>query len=69
MFEWIFNLFKKQESQIQPSLKEDDKLRIRKPKIYMCKGQRCKNAVNYTFYDAYDHSFKCSDCKSPLGLI
>lgn len=64
MFSWIWNLFINSEYQIKPYT--DDELRIRKPKIYMCKIQRCKNGVNYTFYEAYEHEFKCLDCESRL---
>lgn len=79
MFEWFWKLFVWKEPKpkspftqplVEPLVESSDtELQIKKPKIYMCKAQRCKNAANYTFYEAYDHNFKCADCKSPVTYI
>jgi transcription initiation factor IIE alpha subunit len=79
MFQWFWDLcelFKKKEyplnsqDRIQPMIQSSDgELQIRKPKIFMCTSQECKNIANYKLNEAYNHSFKCLDCKLPLSCI
>jgi hypothetical protein len=81
MLQWfckLFNLFNNEDTEpkrsshdrIQPLLHSSDaELQIRKPKIFMCPGQRCKNVANYIFNEAYKHNFKCVDCMLALKSI